>query len=99
MELTEKQLEIVSKLDKGKVITHGGKFHADDVFSTALLKLFYIKVKKSSNKLKVERVLDVTEEDKKNYVVYDIGAGEYDHHQEDSPIRENDVPYAAFGLL
>ena len=32
-------------------------------------------------------------------IVYDIGRGEVDHHQKDSRIRENDVPYAAFGLL
>lgn len=32
-------------------------------------------------------------------IVFDIGRGEYDHHQKDSRIRENGVPYAAFGLL
>ena len=32
-------------------------------------------------------------------VVFDIGRGQYDHHQKNSRIRENGVPYAAFGLL
>lgn len=32
-------------------------------------------------------------------IVFDIGRGKYDHHQRDSRIRENGVPYAAFGLL
>lgn len=32
-------------------------------------------------------------------IVFDIGRGKYDHHQKDSRIRENGVPYAAFGLL
>ncbi|MFR7619263.1 MAG: hypothetical protein ACLUYY_00640 [Blautia sp.] len=32
-------------------------------------------------------------------IVFDIGRGEYDHHQKDSRIRENQVPYAAFGLF
>lgn len=32
-------------------------------------------------------------------LVFDIGRGAYDHHQKDSRIRENGVPYAAFGLL
>ena len=32
-------------------------------------------------------------------IVFDIGRGEFDHHQKDSRIRENGVPYAAFGLL
>ncbi len=32
-------------------------------------------------------------------IVFDIGRGQYDHHQRDSRVRENGVPYAAFGLL
>ena len=32
-------------------------------------------------------------------IVFDIGRGAYDHHQRDSRVRENGVPYAAFGLL
>lgn len=32
-------------------------------------------------------------------IVFDIGRGQYDHHQKDSRIRENGIPYAAFGLL
>lgn len=32
-------------------------------------------------------------------IVFDIGRGKYDHHQKDSRIRENGIPYAAFGLL
>lgn len=30
---------------------------------------------------------------------FDIGWGRFDHHQKDAPVRENGVPYAAFGLL
>ena len=32
-------------------------------------------------------------------LVYDIGFGKYDHHQENRRVRKNGVPYAAFGLL
>lgn len=32
-------------------------------------------------------------------IVFDIGRGAFDHHQKDSRIRENGIPYAAFGLL
>ncbi|MFR3344998.1 MAG: MYG1 family protein [Anaerobutyricum sp.] len=32
-------------------------------------------------------------------IIFDIGRGKYDHHQRDSRIRENGIPYAAFGLL
>lgn len=70
--------------------THGGSFHSDDVFSTALLKYLFPNIE-------ITRGFDVPE----NYdgIVYDIGFGEYDHHQKDKRIRENGVPYAAFGLL
>lgn len=70
--------------------THGGRFHADDVFSTALLHML-------NPKIKVHRVMDVPKNTKG--IIYDIGRGEFDHHQEDALVRENGVPYAAFGLL
>lgn len=71
-------------------LTHAGKFHADDVFSTALLKLL-------RPDIVVTRSFDVP--DSFDGLVYDIGGGEFDHHQKDAPVRENGVPYASFGLL
>lgn len=70
--------------------THGGKFHADDVFSSALL--LYI-----NPEISITRGNSVP--DDFTGIVFDIGRGEFDHHQKDSRIRENGVPYAAFGLL
>lgn len=72
------------------VYTHGGKFHADDVFSTALLQILRPDVT-------VRRVMQLPEDF--DGFAYDIGWGEFDHHQADAPVRENGVPYAAFGLL
>ena len=68
--------------------THGGKFHADDVFSSALL--LYI-----NPEISITRGNNVPEDF--SGIVFDIGRGEFDHHQKDSRIRENGVPYAAFG--
>ncbi|MEG0896536.1 MAG: MYG1 family protein [Ruthenibacterium sp.] len=70
--------------------THSGKFHADDVFSTALLQI-------CNPKLTVERGFHVPE----NFdgIVYDIGDGPFDHHAKGSPCRESGTQYAAFGLL
>lgn len=73
-----------------KAMTHGGKFHADDVFSAALLKIIYPGIQ-------IQRVFVVPEEF--DGIVFDIGRGPFDHHQEDAEVRENGVPYAAFGLL
>ena len=73
-----------------EAITHGGVFHSDDVFATALLKL-------AKPDIIIRRVMEVPE----NFtgLVYDIGFGAYDHHQTDKRVRENGIAYAAFGLL
>lgn len=70
--------------------THGGIFHADDVFATALLKIL-------NPNIQISRGFSVPEYF--SGIVYDIGGGKYDHHQKNSRVRENGVPYAAFGLL
>lgn len=70
--------------------THSGKFHADDVFSAALL--LYL-----NPEIMITRGNRVPEDF--DGIVFDIGRGQYDHHQKDSRIRENGIPYAAFGLL
>lgn len=71
--------------------THSGKFHADDVFSSALLKYLYpdIKIRRCKK----------APEPSENSIIFDIGMGKFDHHQPDAEVRENGVPYAAFGLL
>lgn len=73
-----------------KGFTHGGKFHADDVFATALLQIV-------RPDFTVTRGFVVP--DDFDGIVYDIGFGMFDHHQEPRETRPNGVPYAAFGLL
>ena len=72
----------------GNVLTHGGKFHADDVFSGAFLTIL-------KPGIQIERAFQVPE----GYagLVFDLGWGRFDHHQQGAPVRENGVPYAAFG--
>lgn len=87
--MTEDLLEQIQRKDAA-AFTHGGKFHADDVFSATLL--LYL-----NPEIVITRGNRVPE----NFagIVFDIGRGRYDHHQKDSRVRENGVPYAAFGLL
>lgn len=80
----------LKQLKKG--ITHGGKFHTDDVISTAFIKYF-------NPKLEIVRVQEYEGEPKDDEIVYDIGLGEFDHHQEERRIDDNGHPYCAFGLL
>ncbi|GMB00486.1 MYG1 family protein [Pelosinus sp. IPA-1] len=71
--------------------THSGKFHADDVMATAILRLLLgdIKVTRTRD----ENIL------KEIDLVYDISLGEFDHHQINKEIRENNIPYASCGLI
>lgn len=70
--------------------THGGRFHADDVFSAAMLRIL-------RPDIRFYRGFAVP----KGFsgIVFDVGDGPFDHHAKGSPRRENGVAYAAFGLL
>ena len=71
-------------------LTHAGRFHADDVFSAALLREVW-------PDLEIRRVFEVPEDF--DGLAFDIGGGPFDHHGPDRACRENGMPYAAFGLL
>lgn len=70
--------------------THAGVFHADDIFATALLRIL-------NPEIEISRGFKVP--DGFDGIVYDIGGGEFDHHFDDSPKREDGTPYSSFGLL
>lgn len=73
-----------------KAFTHAGRFHADDVFSAALLRILRPDVEISRGFI-VPQGFDG--------IVFDIGDGKFDHHQKNGPRRENGAAYASFGLL
>lgn len=73
-----------------KVGTHHGKFHADEVMATAILKrIFNLEVIRTRDP-QVLKTLDL---------VYDVGGGEFDHHDAEKKLRGNGRPYAACGLI
>lgn len=73
-----------------KGFTHNGLFHADDVFSAAFLRLL-------RPEIEFERGSSVPADF--DGIVFDIGVGEFDHHQSDNASRPDGTPYAAFGKL
>lgn len=73
-----------------EAVTHNGRFHADDVFSAALLEIL-------NPEIHISRVSTVPE--RFNGIVFDLANGAFDHHNFRKKCRENGVPYAAFGLL
>lgn len=86
-------IKLVDKIEDANCITHGGTMHADEVFATAFLEL-YLK------DIRLKRMATIDMKTIPNtIIVYDIGGGEFDHHQKPNKVRDNDIPYASFGLL
>lgn len=81
------------------IVTHDGRFHADDVCAVATLRIFLngeAVVARTRDREKIasaDFVVDVGEE-------YDAARDRFDHHQkEGAGIRPDGIPYAAFGLV
>lgn len=88
-----KNIQLTKQLEESNCITHSGKFHVDDVISTIFLS-------KIINKVVLLRVSTVENKDVTNKIVYDIGLGEFDHHQKNrNGRRANGIYYSSIGLL
>lgn len=85
---------------KKKIVTHSGKYHADDLFAVATIQLLL-----GVDNVEIVRSRDQADFDDGDYVVdvggvYDPQKQKFDHHrQEGAGQRENGIPYAAFGLV
>ncbi len=82
-----------------KIATHSGGFHTDDVFAVATLQLLHgtenvevIRTRDESVLATADIVVDVGG-------IYDVATKRFDHHQNGGPVRDNGIPYAAFGLV
>ncbi|MEJ2268009.1 MAG: MYG1 family protein [Nanoarchaeota archaeon] len=84
-------------MKKLTIATHNGKFHIDEVMSIAILKIIY-------PNCEILRIRD-EKEIKKAEIRVDIGkkynprTNDFDHHQINSPIRKNKIPYSSCGLI
>uniref|UniRef100_A0A7C4R2R8 MYG1 family protein n=1 Tax=candidate division CPR3 bacterium TaxID=2268181 RepID=A0A7C4R2R8_UNCC3 len=79
------------------VVFHSGVFHADDVFAAAILKKVYpnlktIRSRDDSIIKKADLRVDVGRK-------YDPKTGDFDHHQENAPVRDSGIPYSSCGLI
>ncbi len=74
-----------------RMAVHSGVFHADDVFAVA----FMSEIEEGLEVIRTRdpQVLETCD------IVADVGGGKYDHHQADKQLREDGIPYCAFGLL
>lgn len=88
-----KNIILTKKINKANCITHSGKFHVDDVMST-------IFISKIIKKVILIRIPSMEKNDLKNKIIYDIGFGEFDHHQKNrNGQRKNGIYYSSIGLL
>jgi len=83
---------------KKTIVTHSGRFHADDLFATAML-MEYL-----DGKADVIRTVDPKLIEKADYVldigrIYDPAKNRFDHHQGGVGGRQNGVLYASAGLV
>jgi uncharacterized UPF0160 family protein len=85
------------------LVTHGGKFHLDEVFAYAVLRLA-LKLGASGT----DHVLVRTRDPARiaaGQIVWDVGlvhddaASRFDHHQRGAPARPNGTPYSSAGLV
>lgn len=72
-------------------VTHDGVFHADDVCAAAVIRLV-------DPDADIQRTRDSRHFEGAD-IVFDVGGGEYDHHQRGGNGERNGIPYAAFGLV
>ena len=87
----------MSKADPTVLVTHSERFHADDVFASALLLDLFpnARVVRSRDEAVIasgDIVYDVGK-------VFDPSIGRFDHHQPGADRRENGIIYSSFGLL
>lgn len=81
------------------LVTHSGGFHADEVLSTVIL----IRLYPTAKVVRTRAPEWITPAEDR--VVYDVGglydpeARIFDHHQRESPLREDGTPYSSFGLV
>lgn len=80
------------------IVTHGGKFHADDAWAVAVLKILF-------PECEIVRTRDPAAIEAADFAVdvggiWDPAAGRFDHHQKGfSGARQTGVPYASAGLV
>lgn len=81
------------------LVTHSGGFHADEVLSTVILTRLHPEAEVVRSRAP-EWITPA-----EGRLIYDVGGaydpqgGIFDHHQRESPLREDGTPYSSFGLV
>lgn len=91
-------------MERKTIVVHSGGFHADDLFAADVALIYLEKKGYEREQVDIVRTRDM-ELIEKGDIVLDVGGilspeeFRFDHHQEGGAgVRENGIPYAAFGL-
>ena len=82
-----------------ELVTHNGKFHADEVLASVILTRLFPNADLYRSR-KAEMISPAP-----GRIVFDVGSvfdpalGLFDHHQPGAPVRDCGTPYSAFGLI
>ena len=83
-----------------KIVTHNDRFHADDVCTMAILRIYFGEKITEVIRTRNEQIIQSAD------IVFDVGhiynpdTNRFDHHQtEGAGKRDNGIPYAACGLV
>lgn len=88
-----KMIRMTKNIKEANLITHNGKFHADEVMATAILSKIY-------DDAIVCRVDKLTEGVAEGVIVYNIDDGKFDLHlRNHRKLRSNGMPYSTCGLI
>jgi len=80
------------------IVTHSGKFHADDAWAVAVLNILYPDAE--IVRTRDQAIIDTADFAVDVGGVYDPAAGRFDHHQKGFEVaRQSGVPYASAGLV
>lgn len=86
-------------MNKKKIITHNAKFHADDVFSVAVL-LLHLDSEAEIIRTRDEKIIETGDFVVDVGGVYEPENNRFDHHQiGGAGKRDNNIPYASLGLV
>jgi uncharacterized UPF0160 family protein len=85
------------------LVTHSGRFHCDEVFAYAILRLA-LGLSEPGRDHRLIRTRDPVVIQSADVAwdvgtVFDPAAGRFDHHQRGAPLRPDGTPYSAAGLI
>ena len=90
-------------LPRPLLVTHSGKFHCDEVFAYAVLRLALGLSEPGQDhtlmRTREARLIEAGDIVWDVGTVFDAAANRFDHHQRGAPVRPDETPFSSAGLI